>query len=301
MWSIVGRPQVSESASNPIREATRTRSGLGQASWRFTVGATVLALVASTSGLLINGIYTGAAATAEMFRAYDLVTALVAVPGLAMASHLALRGRTRARLVAISLLAYLVYTYAYHLFGTGFNDLFVLHAAVFGIAIVALVLNLVDVDIAAVRDLVDTCGPLRPVAGILGLLAIALGSMWVFFAVHNAVTADMPSGSRLVETDTIVHLGMALDLALLVPLYAAAAALVWRRAAWGYTLAMVSLIAGLLHQVSYIVAMPFQTAAEVPGAVSYDPAEPVIVMLYLVATGCLLREATTRSRNDTTS
>jgi hypothetical protein len=35
------------------------------------------------------------------------------------------------------------------------------------------------------------------------------------------------------ETDTVVHLGMALDLTLLVPLYAAAAVLLWRRAPWG--------------------------------------------------------------------
>jgi hypothetical protein len=101
---------------------------------------------------------------------------------------------------------------------------------------------------------------------------------------HGLVTA-------LVETDAIVHLGMALDLSLLVPLYAAAAVLLWRRAAWGCLLAPVALIAGLLHQVSYIVAMPFQVAAGVPGAGSYDPGEPVIVLLYLVATALLLHGA----------
>src|SRR5690606_34603514 len=102
-------------------------------------------------------------------------------------------------------------------------------------------------------------------------------------------TGDVPAGSQLVETDTIVHLGMALDLSLLVPLYAAAAVLLWRRVAWGYLLATVALVAGLLHQLSYIVAMPFQVAAEIPAAVSYDPAEPVIVLCYLVGTALLLR------------
>jgi len=93
-----------------------------------------------------------------------------------------------------------------------------------------------------------------------------------------------------------VHLGMALDLSLLVPLYAVAAVLLWRRAPWGYLLAALAVIAGVLHQVSYVVAMPFQVTADVPEAVSYDPVEPVIVLLYLVAAALLLRGTTDASR-----
>jgi hypothetical protein len=135
----------------------------------------------------------------------------------------------------------------------------------------------------------------RGAASVLGVLAAALGGMWVYFAVDNAVTGDIPAGSQLVETDTVVHLGMALDLTLLVPLYAAAAILLWRRSTWGYALGAISVIAGLLHQVSYIVAMPFQVAAEIPEAVSYDPGEPVIVLVYLLG-GLLLMPRRTKSR-----
>jgi hypothetical protein len=56
-------------------------------------------------------------------------------------------------------------------------------------------------------------------------------------------------------------------------------------------LAAVALFAGLLHQVSYVVAMPFQVAADIPGAVSYDPGEPVIVLLYVAGAVLLLRGA----------
>ena len=62
-------------------------------------------------------------------------------------------------------------------------------------------------------------------------------------------------GSALVESDVVVQLGLALDLTLLVPAYAVAAALLWRRVATGYVLATVLLIAGTLHQVSYMVAL----------------------------------------------
>lgn len=51
-----------------------------------------------------------------------------------------------------------------------------------------------------------------------------------------------------------------------------------------------------LGQVSYMVAMPFQVAADVPGAVAFDPVEPVIVLLYLLGAALLVR----RSRTDAT-
>jgi hypothetical protein len=260
-----------------------------------------LALAASLAGLRIDGIYTGAASTAEMLRGFDLVTAVVIVPGLAVASHLARRGSIVAQLVATSLIAYLVYTYAYYLFGTGFNDLFLLHVAVFGAGLVALVLCLTSLDSSAAAHRFGAQARVRTIAGILGVLAVALGGMWTYFAVDNAVTGDVPAGSQLVETDTIVRLGMALDLTLLVPLYAVTAVLLWRRAAWGYVLATIALVGGILHQVSYIVAMPFQVVGDIPGAVSYDPFEPIIVLLFLAATALLflgVRPAASTVRRD---
>ena len=261
---------------------------IGRVASRLTWLVAGLVLAASLVGLVVDGIYTGAVSTAEMLRGYDLVTAVAVVPGLVVAVHLARRGLVVAQLVTASLLAYLVYTYAYYLFGTGFNDLLLLHAVVFAAALSAFVLTITTIDVRSVAQRFSPRTRVRGIAGILGALAVALGGMWSYFAVNNAVTGHVPAGSQLVETDTIVHLGMALDLSLLVPLYAVAAVLLWQRAAWGYVLATVALLAGILHQVSYLVAMPFQVAADIPEAVSYDPIEPVIVLLYLIATALLL-------------
>lgn len=75
---------------------------------------------------------------------------------------------------------------------------------------------------------------------------------------------------------------------MLVPLYVTAAVLLWRRAPWGYLLAALALVSGTLQQISYLVAMPFQAAADIPGAVAFDPLEPVIALLYVLAGGSLL-------------
>jgi hypothetical protein len=210
---------------------------------------------------------------------------------LVLASARAGKGSPAGELLVTTWLAYLAYTFAYYVFGTGFNDLFLLHTVILGLSVVALTLTPRHLDVDAIAAMFRPGTHVRWIAGVLAALALGLGGMWVYHSLHNALTGVVPAGSQLVESDTVVHLGMALDLSLLVPLYGAAALLMWRRHAVGFVLATVSLVAGLLHQASYVVAMPFQAAANVPGAVRYDPAEPVIIAVYLVGIVLLLHGA----------
>jgi hypothetical protein len=241
------------------------------------------------AGLLVADVYGEPAATAQMLRGYDLVTLVVVVPALVMSLLRAHRGSDRAVLIWMGLLAYLAYTYAYYLFGTGFNDLLLLHAVVFAGSLAGLILTLVCLDPSAVAAGLSERAPVRAVAAVLALLAAALGVMWVWACVAYALTGAIPAGSALVETDLVVHLGIVLDLTVLVPLYAVAAGvLLWQRQPWRFVLAAFALISGLLHQVSYLVALLFQYAAGVPGSVAVDPVEPVIVLLYAAAAVALL-------------
>jgi hypothetical protein len=259
--------------------------------WWLTGAVAALAALSSVLGLSVQRVYGSDAATAEMLRGYDAVTLLLAVPGLLLAVRASRRGSPRGHLVAASLLAYLAYTYAYYLFGTGFTELMLLHVAVFSGALLALGMSLAALDVdEAARDMPRRHAA-RAVAGVLGALAAGLGLMWLAVCVAFAVGGDVPAGSTLVESDTVVHLGIVLDLAFLVPLYAAAAVLLWRHRPWGYILAAVALVAGTLHQVSYLVALLFQYVAGVPGAVAFDPVEPVIILLYGVATTLLFRRS----------
>jgi hypothetical protein len=112
--------------------------------------------------------------------------------------------------------------------------------------------------------------------------------MWTYDCVWFAVTGQVPAGSALVETDAMVHLGIVLDLSLLVPTYVAGCLLLWRRARWGYVLAAVALVSGLVQQAGYVVALPFQVAADVPAAVAFDPYAPMITVHYVVGALLLL-------------
>jgi hypothetical protein len=255
-----------------------------------------LAFAAAAAGLLVPDVYATDAGTAEMFRGYDLVTAVLAIPCLLAAFLSARHHSVLGELATASLLAYLGYTYGYYVLGAGFNDLFLLHVAVFTGSLVALLLVLLRVDVAAVDAAFGPRTRVRWVAVILGVLAVGLGGMWIYAVIDNAVSGRVPVGSQLVESEPMIHLGIALDLAVLVPLYAVAAVLLWHRRPWGLVLGTIAVTAGLLHQISYMVAMPFQVAAGIPEAVAFDPVEPVIVGLYLLGAVLLFAGARTTRR-----
>jgi hypothetical protein len=280
-------PAVTGRACLP--SSTRAR-----AAWLLSGITVALLLVASVAGLLVDGLYRDAASTSSMLRGYDLVTLVVVVPALAVGLSRARHGSVRALLVWLGMLAATVYTYAYYLFLPAFNDLFLVHVAVFSSALFALVFALSAIDARAIAARFGPRTPRRSISGFLALLAAVLGGMWVYYSLRFAFTDEPPVGSVLVETDALVHLGFVLDLAVLVPAYALAVVLLWRGAAWGYVLAAVAVISGTVHQIEYLVALPFQVNAGVPDATAFDPGEPPIVIAFLVAAVVLLANVVNR-------
>jgi hypothetical protein len=270
-------------------ETSRALAPPGRTVDRLVVAALVTTAAVAAIGLLAAGAYRGPASLAWMLKGYDAVTLAAVVMAGPWVVRSARRGSTWGWLGELSLLAYLVYMYAFYVFAAPFNDWFLAHVAVFGLSTAALVAGLGSVDARGLAERFDPRAPVRVVAVVLGSLGVALAGMWVVASLRFAVTGDLPEGSALVETPSVVHLGIALDLGLLAPWYVLASVLLWRRAPWGFVLAALALLSGILHQVGYLVAMPFQVAGDVPGAAYLDPFEPVIVGLYGLSTFLLLR------------
>lgn len=291
------------SGAGSSRQASEMSGIVGTGRWAYllSLGVAVLAFVVSLAGLLVDGVYGEPASVAEMLRGYDLVTVVVVVPALVISQLLARRDSRRAQLVWTGLLAYLVYTYAYYLFPTSFNRLLLLHVVVFSGSLLALVLTIRALDVTDIADSFNPHTPRRTVSCILAVLALALGGLWIYHSVQFITSGALPAGSSLVEPDVVVHLGIALDLALLVPAYALAAVWLWRGIPVGYVLAAVVLVSGTLHQLSYMVALPFQAAAGLPGAVAFDPFEPLIALLYVLASALLLWGAGSDRREPSTN
>lgn len=283
------RPAVLSSSPRADREraeAPNRRLGPARLLSKVLVG---LLAIGSAVGLLVDGVYRDPGAVEAMFRGYDLIALTIIAPALAVTLLPTLRGSVRAQLVWAGLLAYAVYHSAMYVFGAMFNPLFLIHVATFSASVFTLGLALANLDVPAIARRFAERTPVRLVGGILLLLAVTLAVFWTTPSLLFAFGGDLPSeGSKLIVPIAITHLGWVLDLSLLVPAYALAGILLLRRRPWGYVLAAVVLIAGVLQQVEYAMALVFQASTDIPGAIAFDPIEPFIISAYLVGTVTLL-------------
>jgi hypothetical protein len=219
---------------SPDNAQAAASAATGRAVVVLSSGVAVVALLASLGGLLLYGVYGEPASVAEMLRGYDLVTLVIVAPGLLVSQLLAGRKSDRWRLLSVGLLAYLIYTYAYYLFPTSFNPFFLLHVLVFSGSLFALVLSLATMDLVGIATRFSDHTPRRAIAIMLAVLAASLASLWTYHSVRFAVSWVLPAGSALVEPEAVVHLGIGLDLAILVPAYSVAAVWLWRALPAGY-------------------------------------------------------------------
>lgn len=249
----------------------------------------VVAAVSSFAGLLTDGVYRGEPSVVAGLRGGDLVTLGV---GLCLAATLwwLRTGSRRAHLVWLGLLGYLVYAYAYYVFTAAFNDLFLAHVAGFVGSAVALLLALVGADAEELARGFSSRTPVRTVAAMLILVAVALVWTWGSASLRFALTGEAPT-DVLPYPEWRVHLGYALDLTMIVPAALTSGVLLWRRRPFGYVTSTAVAVALAMYQVNYAVTQVFLAEAGVPGVSATDPAPFVACAIFAAVALAMLTSA----------
>jgi hypothetical protein len=272
------------------RPASAPPSRLG---WPDAVSAViaVLMVVASLGGLFLPGLYRDNTWATAAFRGTDLATLLLAVPVLAVALVLARRGSERARLVWFAVLGYNVYNYAFYLFGTAFNDFFLLYAALESLSLITLVFAIPAV--AAIRCPVRRARA-RVVAGYMAVVGVMFGAMWVAQAVQFLASGTVPK----VIGDSGLHTSIvfALDLTLIVPAMLIGAVLLWRGHGAGVVLGVAMNVIGVLYMAALACAGAFQAHAGISGASWAAPPYLELAITSLAACWLLLHTPRTRAQ-----
>jgi hypothetical protein len=246
------------------------------------------AVVASVGGLAIKGLYRdGTSWATAALRGGDLVTLVVAVPILVVALMLASRGSSRARLVWIGALAYMVYNFAFYVFGAAFNDLFLVHVVAFSSSIFALIATMASEDASAVARRYGAPARVRAVAGMLVVVGVVFAALWSGFSISYAVTGRLSLGAATLEG---MHTVFAIDLSLMVPAMVLAGVLLWRRNPWGLVTGTAMSVFGAIYQLNLAAAGWFQANAGVEGVKRIDPVGAVFIVAFLLAAVVMLWE-----------
>lgn len=204
-----------------------------------------LMFLASIGGLLIEGVYRDNEFVAALWRGNDWVSLLVAVPLLAGSLFYARRGSHRAHLIWLGMLAYALYNYAFYLFAAAFNQLFLFYVALFTLSIYALIFALAATDAEEIKRQFRARTPVRFIGGYMLFIAAGLSVLWMGSSLKFVADGVVPEYIEMTGHPTgIVY---ALDLSLLVPVLLLGGIWIWRREAWGYILAAMSLIKGATY------------------------------------------------------
>jgi len=208
----------------------------------------ILTIAATAGGLFVDGLYRDNAFATAAWKGTDLATLAVGLPLLALALAFSLRGSFRAQLVWLGMLDYTLYNYAYYLFGTAFNGLFLVYVALFTLSILALIFALAKVDVGGIRRRFRDRTPVRGIAGYLLFVAVGIGGLWIAQSLGFVLTGEVPAFVAKVDHPTSIV--FALDLSLVVPFLILAAVWLWQRRPWGYLLAAIMSVKGAVYMLA---------------------------------------------------
>jgi hypothetical protein len=246
----------------------------------------VLTLIAAAGGLFLHSLYRDNTWVSTQLRGNDLVTLVVALPLLLTALILSMRGSQRAQLVWLGMLWYILYGYAFYLFGAAFNQFFLIYAALFALSMIALIVGLSQVDINRINPNLLAKTPVKWIGVYMLFWAVLLGGLWVARSLSFVATGKMPQDI----IDSGIHTGVvyALDLSLLVPYLLLSALWLWKRQPRGYVLATLLNVKGTVYALALIFMGVFQAKAGVPGGWNLVPLWAFFTAASLVASLWLL-------------
>ncbi len=205
----------------------------------------LLAAFASAGGLLLAGLYRDNAFVRTTWLGNDAITLFLAVPILVLALVYSARGSVRAQLVWMGALDYMLYNYAFYLFGTAFNWFFLVYTALLALSIMALIFGLANLDTGAVREAARTSMPVRWIGGYFLFVAAGLSLVYVMQSVAFIASGTLPS--IVITSGHPTNVVFALDLTLLIPWLILGAIWLIQRKPWGFVIAGIVSVKGPLY------------------------------------------------------
>lgn len=204
----------------------------------------VLSASISAIGLRYPGVYGGGDWGNGTSMGNDLVTLVTAVPLLLLAITYSARGSVRARLLWLGTLYYMVYNYAFYVFGLHVTKLYLPIIAAFTLSGFAFALGTGNLDVEAIGHRFSPRTPGKLIAAYLFYVAAMVSFLWISQWVKFLLTGHVPdvNGSQFAY-----QVIAAVDLSFMVPLQITAAYLLWRRRPWGCVLSVVALVQGAIY------------------------------------------------------
>lgn len=232
------------------------------ASRLITFAVLVLVSIAAAGGLLWSGLYQDNPFVSAIWQGNDVVTLLVALPLLAYALIGTLNGSRKANLIRLGMLDTLFYAYTFYLFSAAFNTFFLVYSLLVTFSLLGLILGLMDLDLAAVKELFSDKTPVRWIGGYQ--IFVGLGLSVVYLLQISAFIFSGKVPAIIAKTDHITHIVPALDMTFVIPWLLLGGILIWQRKAWGYVISSIMMVKGVVYMLTLAVGSASAVLAGFP-------------------------------------
>lgn len=205
----------------------------------------ILSIFASAGGILLKDVYRDNEFVQMTWLGNDWVTLLVAVPLLIASMVFTARGSMRAHLIWLGVLDYMLYNYAFYLFGAAFNLFFLVYSGILGLSIFALIFGLVNLNPASIFERFNPKTPVKWIGGYFLLVAVGLGVIYLAQSIGFIVTGELPP--IIGKTHHPTNVVFALDLTLLIPWLVVGSIWMMKKRPWGYVVTSLLSVKGPLY------------------------------------------------------
>jgi hypothetical protein len=190
-------------------------------------------------------------------RGTDVVTIVLGIPLLAVATLRYWRGSLRWGLLLVGTLAYFLYVYASLALNAAYNSLFLIYVALFSASLFAFVLACSSIDLPALQAHFLPGLPRRGPALFMFASGLATLVIWLGPLLSALVQNQPPN---LLESSTTMVTDV-LDLGIITPATLLSGVLILRRAPLGYLIALALLVLEMLLAPMIAAQTVFQLAA----------------------------------------
>ena len=250
-----------------MEKSKMTRDWMARYALYLSIGVILMATTASLATLMFpDRIYvdeTGSFVAQDAGQ--NLVNLILAIPLLGFSLLWFRTGNEKARYIWMGTLFYFVYTYLSAVMLFAFNSLFLVYVAIFSMALYALILVFIDMDIRSIRIDISSRVSRRTTYVLFFLVAMIL-LLWLPEIISLSISGE--TSERLAQDGHRTYVITALDLGLLVPLGLLSGFLIIKREPLGYVLAPILLIKGMTLAVAVLSMIVFMVIAGTPPAVA---------------------------------
>jgi hypothetical protein len=250
----------------------------------------LLVLLVSTFGIFFNSTYARETPSwAIQGMSQDIVN-LIAVVVLLIATYFLGKGSTKAFLVWLGALVYLLYAYSIYAFDVHYNRLFLAYVAILGLSFYALVGSMLSLRLTSAQYALRTMPKARLVSVFLGVVALVFYGQWLGEDIPALISGKTPPS--VLENGLPTNPVHVLDDSFLLPALVITAILLWRRQPLGSLLAIPLLLFSLLISMGILAIFVVSGSKGLPTSLAVELFIAVISVASLGLCIVTLRDVT---------